>query len=183
MRLFRSKNKRNKNNRKGNNMKNETTKVLHENRDPITGALGAHPVGTGIGAAAGGAAAGAAIGTVAGPVGTAIGMAAGAIVGGLAGKGVAEKIDPTVEDAYWRTTYTSRSYVDKGSPYDLYQPAYRTGYEGYGRYTGKRYEEVETDLHRDYDKTRRSAGLEWNKAKHATRDAWLRLEDRQKQNA
>jgi hypothetical protein len=110
-------------------------------------------------------------------------MAAGAIVGGLAGKGVAEKIDPTVEDAYWRTTYISRSYVDKGSPYDLYQSAYRTGYEGYGRYTGKRYEEVETDLHRDYDKTRRSAGLEWNKAKHATRDAWLRLEDRQKQNA
>ena len=164
-------------------MKKETTEVLHANRDPITGALGAHPVGTGIGAAAGGAAAGAAIGTVAGPVGTAIGMAAGAIVGGLAGKGVAEKIDPTVEDAYWRTTYISRSYVDKDSPYDLYQSAYRTGYEGYGRYTGKRYEDVENDLHRDYEKTRRSSGLEWNKAKHATRDAWLRLEDRQKQNA
>jgi uncharacterized protein YcfJ len=178
MRLSRS-----KNNRKRNNMKNETTEVLHANRDPITGALGAHPVGTGIGAAAGGAAAGAAIGTVAGPVGTAIGMAAGAIVGGLAGKGVAEKIDPTIEDAYWRTTYISRSYVDKDSPYDLYQSAYRTGYEGYGRYTGKRYEEVETDLRRDYEKTRRTSGLEWSKAKHATRDAWLRLEDRQKQNA
>src|SRR4051812_26680344 len=65
------------------------------NADPITGAPGAHPVGTGIGAAAGGIAAGAAIGTVAGPIGTAIGAAVGAVVGGLAGKGVAERIDPT----------------------------------------------------------------------------------------
>ena len=80
---------------------------------------------------------GAAIGTVAGPVGTGIGMAAGAIAGGLAGKGIAEKIDPTAEDAYWRTSYISRSYVDKDTPYDLYQSAYRTGYEGYGRYRAR----------------------------------------------
>jgi hypothetical protein len=73
--------------------------------------------------------------------------------------------------------------VDKASPYDIYQPAYRIGYEGYGRYTGKSYEEVETDLQRDYEKMRGKAGLEWNKAKHATRDAWLRLEHRPKQNA
>ena len=47
-----------------------TNKIRDENRDPITGAPGAHPVGTGIGAAAGGVAAGAAAGTVAaGPIG------------------------------------------------------------------------------------------------------------------
>ena len=67
-----------------------------ENRDPITGAPGAHPVGTGVGAAAGGIAAGAAAGSVAGPVGTVVGAAVGAVAGGLAGKGVAEKVDPTV---------------------------------------------------------------------------------------
>ncbi|MCW2950753.1 MAG: hypothetical protein JWN41_1766, partial [Thermoleophilia bacterium] len=67
------------------------------NRDPITGAVGAHPVGTGVGALAGGAATGAAVGTVAGPVGTAIGAAVGAVAGGLAGKGVAEEMDPTVD--------------------------------------------------------------------------------------
>jgi hypothetical protein len=72
---------------------------------------------------------------------------------------------------------------DKANPYDIYQSAYRIGYEGYGRYTGKSYEEVETDLRRDYEKTRRTSGLDWNKAKHATRDAWLRLEGRHKQNA
>jgi hypothetical protein len=73
--------------------------------------------------------------------------------------------------------------VDKDTPYDIYQSAYRTGYEGYGLYAGKSYEEVETALRRDYEKTRRTSGLDWNKAKHATRDAWLRLEDRQKQSA
>jgi phage tail tape-measure protein len=70
------------------------------NRDPITGTPGAHPVGVGLGAAAGGMATGAAVGTVAGPVGTAVGAAVGAIAGGLAGKGIAEKIDPTVEETY-----------------------------------------------------------------------------------
>jgi len=180
---FAKQNNRSKSNRKQKRMKHETIEVLHPNRDPITGALGAHPVGTGIGAAAGGIAIGAAIGTIAGPVGTAIGMAAGAVAGGLVGKGVAETIDPTAEDAYWRTTYNSRSYVDKDTPYDVYQSAYRTGYEGYSTYTGKSYEDVESDLRRNYEKTRRTGGLEWHKAKHATKDAWLRLEDRQKQNA
>ena len=61
-----------------NRIEPEPKRGTDANRDPITGAPGAHPVGTGVGAAAGGAAAGAAIGTVAGPIGTAIGMAAGA---------------------------------------------------------------------------------------------------------
>jgi len=57
-------------------------------RDPITGAPGSHPVGTGVGAAAGGVAAGAAVGAVAGPVGAVVGAAIGAVVGGLAGKAI-----------------------------------------------------------------------------------------------
>src|SRR3954469_20482519 len=69
------------------------------NPDPITGAPGSHPVGTGVGAAGGGAA-GAAIGSMAGPIGTAVGAVVGAVAGGLAGKGAAEAIDPTAEDAY-----------------------------------------------------------------------------------
>src|SRR4051812_5760553 len=104
-----------------------TNKDADANRDPITDEPGAHPVGVGVGAAAGGMAAGAAVGTVAGPVGTAVGAAVGAVVGGLAGKGVAESIDPTVEDAYWRENYASRDYVEPGRSYSDYGPAY-----GYG---------------------------------------------------
>lgn len=79
--------------------------------DPISGAPGSHPVGTGVGAAAGGAAAGAAIGAIAGPVGALVGVAVGAVVGGLAGKGVAEMVEPTAEEAYWRENYVGRPRV------------------------------------------------------------------------
>jgi hypothetical protein len=146
------------------------------NRDPITGQPGAHPVGTGLGAAAGGAAAGAAVGSVAGPVGTAAGIVAGAVVGGLAGKGIAEKIDPTVEDAYWRENYRTRPYVTANEPYENYQPAYRTGYEGRCKYVGKTYDQAEGDLRRDYETCRGANCPGWDKAKLATRDAWDRIE-------
>ena len=132
-------------------------------------------MGAGVGAA-GGAAAGAAIGAFAGPVGAGVGLVAGAIAGGLAGKGVAEKIDPTAEDAYWKNNYTKRSYVARGSDYAIYQSAYRTGYEGRSQYPGKKYEEAETNLQRDYEKSKGTATLAWDKAKHATRDAWNRAE-------
>jgi hypothetical protein len=158
-------------------MKNQSVKqeAADANRDPITGAPGAHPVGTGVGAA-GGAATGAAIGAVAGPVGAAAGLVAGAVVGGLAGKGVAEIIDPTVEDGYWREEYSRSPYVENGVSYETYRPAYRTGYEGYTRYPGKKYDEVESDLQRDYEKSRGNSTLPWDKAKYATRDAWHRVE-------
>ena len=84
------------------------TNDTNANRDPISGAPGAHPISTGVGAAVGGAAAG----TVVGPVGTVIGAAVGAIVGGLAGKGVAETIDATSEAAYWRDNFKDRPYAE-----------------------------------------------------------------------
>jgi uncharacterized protein YcfJ len=148
-----------------------------ENRDPITGAAGAHPVGTGIGAAAGGVAAGAAVGTLAaGPIGTAIGAAVGAIAGGLAGKAVAEHFDPTVEEAYWRNSYEREPYYQSGMEYDDYAPAYRLGYESRSRYTGGSFDDVERDLATDYQSQRGSSRLSWDHAKHATRAAWDRIE-------
>jgi phage tail tape-measure protein len=64
------------------------------NPDPLTGARGAHPVGTGLGAVSG-AAAGASIGAAAGPLGAALGTVVGAVAGALAGKGAAEAVNPT----------------------------------------------------------------------------------------
>jgi hypothetical protein len=147
------------------------------NRDPITGAPGAHPVGTGVGAAAGGMAAGAAAGTVAGPVGTVIGAAVGAVVGGLAGKGVAEHIDPTIEEAYWRENYKSRPYIGANETFDDYGPAYMYGVENYPRYEGRKFDEVEGDLARDWQRAKGKSSLTWDRAKNATRDSWERLSD------
>lgn len=170
---------------------NEVTNNSHSirdddlNRDLITGTPGAHPVGVGIGALVGGVAAavgtgaalGAMTGTVVGPVGTVIGAAVGAIVGGLAGKGVAEAIDPTAEDAYWRDNYSTRPYVDGARNYDDYGPAYGYGVNSYGKYPGQTFDAVESDLSRDWGSSRGSSNLDWQTAKHASRDAWNRLSD------
>lgn len=148
------------------------------NRDPISGAPGAHPVGTGVGAAVGGAAAGAAAGTVAGPVGAVVGAAVGAIVGGLAGKSVAEAIDPTVEEAYWRDNFKSRPYAENATSFDDYGPAYGYGVSSYAKYPGRRFDEVEADLSRNWSSKRGASRLEWEQARNATRDAWERIRNR-----
>ena len=160
---------------------NEKDRTLTEqadadlNKDPLTGAPGAHPVGVGVGAAGGGLA-GAAIGTaVGGPVGAAVGAAAGAVIGGLTGKGAAEAVNPTAESAYWRDAYPTTAYF-AGEPYDLYEPAYRHGWESYSRYPGRTFDEAERDVERDWEVTEHSTRLGWDKARHAVRDAWHRVE-------
>ena len=173
------------------NDRNENKANRDSNPDPITGAPGSHPVGTGLGAAAGGAAAGAAGAAIAGaatgaamtgpaaPIGAAVGAVVGAVAGGYAGKAAAEKIDPTREDAYWRENYKTRPYATDTTDYDYdrdFAPAYRHGYTAADQHRGRRYEEVESDLERGWDKSRGQSRLGWDKAKHASRDAWHRVE-------
>lgn len=150
-----------------------------ENRDPITGTPGAHPVGTGVGAA-GGAAAGAAIGSVGGPAGSLVGGAIGAVAGGLIGKGVAEGIDPTVEHAYWRDEHVNRPYYEGDYTYEEdYAPAYRYGWESRAKYPAeRRFDDVDRELETDWEQRRSGSRLNWDRAKLATRDAWHRVEEK-----
>ncbi len=100
-----------------------------KNPDPITGEVGAHPIGAGVGAAIGGAAAGAAAGMAVGPIGTVAGAVVGGALGGLAGKEIAEQIDPSAEEHYWRNEYAFRNYYDPMVGYDEVGPAYQYGWE------------------------------------------------------
>lgn len=146
------------------------------NRDPVTGAPGAHPLGVGLGAAAGGIAAGAAAGTLAaGPVGAVVGAAVGAVVGGLGGKAVAEHFDPTTETEYWRSNFDQEPYYRDGMTYDDYAPAYRVGGEAHGRYGDASFEDVEDNLAKDYEGARGTSRLEWDQARDATRAGWARV--------
>ena len=175
-----------------NTCKDTTQKTCDDaNRDPLSNEPGAHPVGVGVGAAVGGAALGGAAvgaaalasaatgaamgGTVGGPVGVVAGAVMGAVAGGLAGKSVAEKIDPTREDAYWKDNYSQRPYAERGTAYDTYRPAYQYGWEARGRYPDRQFDDVEADLERDWQKTQGKTSLPWTKAKPATRDAWDRI--------
>jgi hypothetical protein len=85
--------------------------------------------------------------------------------------------DPAVEDAYWRDNYSSRPYVSQGASYDDYAPAYRYGADSFSRYPGRSFEDVEPELGRDWGSARGTSSLEWERAKHATRDAWDRVGD------
>jgi uncharacterized protein (TIGR02271 family) len=164
--------------------KNTTNTGKDTNPDPITGAPGSHPVGTGIGAAVGGTAAGlgtaaamgAAAGSVAGPVGTAVGAAIGAAVGGAAGHAIAENVDPTAEDAYWRENYKTRPYYSKDYEYTSYAPAYRMGWESRGTSKYKTFDEAEPELRTRWEREYGKSGLTWDKARLASRDAWDRIE-------
>ncbi|VWX62858.1 conserved hypothetical protein [Burkholderiales bacterium 8X] len=153
----------------------DTNRTTDANRDPISGAPGAHPVGTGVGAT-GGALAGAAAGAVAGPIGAAVGLVAGAVVGGLGGKAVAERVNPTAEDAYWRENYNATTYYQPGRSYDEYRPAYEMGWAGRDAYDGRRFDDVEPELAKDWDTRRGSSSLDWDSARSASRDAWDRAD-------
>ncbi len=134
-----------------------------------------HPIGTGAGALSGGAA-GAALGAAGGPIGVVAGAVIGAVAGGKAGKNIAEGIDATAEDAHWRSNYGNESYVNRSLSYDEYEPAYRTGYTGYGKHAGKKWDDVENDLQRDYEQGKGKSSLAWSDAKHATKAAWNKVE-------
>ena len=147
------------------------------NLDPITHAPGSHPVGTGVGATAA-AVTGAAIGAVVGgPVGFAVGGAIGAVAGGLAGHDVGEKVNPTVEDAYWRDNYSKRPYATTNRAYSVYQPAYRYGWESREHNAGRKWDDVEKELDAGWYLKQGTSGLEWGEARPAVRDAWDRVDE------
>lgn len=141
---------------------------------PVGGAVGA-AVGAAAGAAVVGAAQGAMLGTVAGLPGMAAGVAIGGVVGALAGKGVAQEINPTTEDAYWADNFDTRPYVSAGTSFDDYRPAYRHGVEAFTRNPGRQFDDIEPQLGREWEKARGDSNLGWDNAKPASRDAYDRL--------
>lgn len=122
------------------------TKGHDANRDPISGKPGAHPIGTGAGAAGAGV------------------------------TGVAESLNPTVEDAYWRANYKTRPYAKADMSYDTYQPAYKYGWESRSKYADKKYDEVESNLESGWERMKGTGKMAWSDAKRAVKDAWHRVD-------
>lgn len=146
-----------------------------------------HPVGTGVGAVAGAAAGvtalgaleGAAYGTALGPVGIVAGAAVGGVIGGLLGERIAEVVNPTEEELYWKEEYVNRPYAEDKDAYESsYRSAYRYGVDSYVAAPDRRFDEVESDLSRGWDKARGNSALPWERARPAAKDAYERLYDR-----
>ncbi|WP_040769071.1 hypothetical protein [Novipirellula maiorica] len=165
-------------NRRVENARTEEEREELRNEDPVTGEAGAHPVGTGLGAALGGAATGAAAGAVAGPVGTVAGAVIGGVAGGLAGKAVAEKIDPTVEVAYWRTEHQNRDYYNDQYSYDDYAPAYQAGWESFDPDVNEDWADRERIARQRWEEEGGAPLMPWDDARPAAEDAYARVQNR-----
>jgi phage tail tape-measure protein len=134
-----------------------------------------HSVGEGAGAVTG-AVAGAAIGSAAGPVGTLVGALAGGVVGAKAGDSIAEAVNPTQYNEYWKDNYRNAAYYNSSREWNDYEPAYKYGYDTYGQYRGQKFQDVESDLQRNWDTSRGNSRLAWDEAKGAVRDGWHHIE-------
>ncbi len=79
------------------------------------------------------------------------------------------------EDNYWRSNYRSRPYYNNNIDYTNVQPAYRYGFESYTRFSGRPYNEVESDLKSGWDKARGNTGMYWSDVSGAVKDSYERL--------
>jgi hypothetical protein len=95
-------------------------------------------------------------------------------------KGIDALVNPEEEDAYWAEHYATRPYAAADRGYEAYRPAYRYGWESRARHhaSGRTYDELEPELERDWEHHRGGSRLTWADARHATRDAWHRIERR-----
>ncbi|MDQ3617437.1 MAG: hypothetical protein M3374_01705 [Pseudomonadota bacterium] len=134
-----------------------------------------HSVGAGTGAVAG-AVTGAAVGSVGGPIGSVVGAVVGGVVGAKAGDSIAEAVNPTEYNDHFRNEYKNTPYYTAGREWNDYEPAYKYGYDTYGENRGQKFEDVEGNLERNWDRTRSDSRLEWNEARQAVRDGWHHIE-------
>ena len=86
-----------------------------------------------------------------------------------------ERTDWANEETYWRNNFRQRPYVAAGQSYDSFGPAYRFGYEATGRYRGKSWRDVESDLGRDWTRYEHRGQSTWEQMKNAVKDAWDRV--------
>lgn len=151
------------------------------NRVPDMNEANDHPVGTSIGTV-GGVAAGAALGSAVGPAGAVVGGIVGGIIGGVAGNEAADAINPVEEDAYWREQHRDSPYFHESrSTYDDldydrdYRSAYEVGYKNRPLFdSDTHFEQVETELRTQWEAIKGPSRLDWEQAKYAAKDAWLR---------
>ena len=111
-----------------------------------------------------------------GPSGMLVGAGIGTIAGAAAGKGVAERMDPTGEAEYWRGEHANRPYVDKQYDYDSdYAPAYAYGNTVREQHAGRQWDDsLEADVRSGWENAKDKSQLKWEQAKDAVRDAFDR---------
>jgi hypothetical protein len=84
-------------------------------------------------------------------------------------------VDWTMEEQYWRDSYSNRPYIGSNRDFEYWRPAYRYGYESATNYPGRKWNEVESDLKTGWEKFEHRGKTTWEQIKDAVRDGWDRV--------
>ncbi|MCI0446042.1 hypothetical protein L0152_22855 [bacterium] len=97
--------------------------------------------------------------------------------GGLAPKSATQAIDLSVEEAYWKEKYKTRPYYSESREYDDYAIAFHYGWESAAKpeNAGRKFEEIEPELERNWSSYTGSNKNTWQDFKDAIRDAYDRI--------
>jgi hypothetical protein len=85
--------------------------------------------------------------------------------------------DSDSDDSYYRSHWSS-NYASSGDTYNDYDPAYRYGSQmrNDSRYSGRQWDDVESDLRSDWDTRYSKGGVStWDKMKAAVRHGWDKI--------
>jgi hypothetical protein len=81
---------------------------------------------------------------------------------------------PEKEAAYWREQHSRQPYA-KNYSYEEFERAYRTGYDTFFRYPGKKFDEVEESVASDYEKAKPASALPWDTVRPAANAVWEKM--------
>ncbi|MDC7684907.1 hypothetical protein PQU92_16610 [Asticcacaulis sp. BYS171W] len=77
-------------------------------------------------------------------------------------------------DAFWKQDFSNRPY-GAGQDYETFSPAFRFGYELFGRSEGRAFHDLSEDqLRAEWNAWPQRGHLGWDQAREAIRDAYLR---------
>jgi hypothetical protein len=84
---------------------------------------------------------------------------------------VSDASSETIQDRF-RDRFRDASYYSTGRDWDDYAPAYRYGENAFARHRGKRFEDIERTLERNWAEAKSPSRLVWVEARGAVLDAW-----------
>jgi hypothetical protein len=88
------------------------------------------------------------------------------------------QLDWSAEETFWRGNWSTRPYASADRGFDYYRPAYRYGSESALRYSGRQWNDVESDLRTGWDRYEHRGQSTWENIKDAVRDGWNRVTNR-----
>jgi hypothetical protein len=88
-----------------------------------------------------------------------------------------QAINQSEEEAYWKEKYKTRPYYNEGREYDDYALAFHYGWESAAKpeNAGRKFEEIEPELERNWSSYTGSNQSTWQDFKDAIRDAYDRI--------